>query len=127
MSHKTRVERHITIDVLASVVGGMFVSAVLNKSGIAFALTAAIGVTLFLLERNNIKEEDELDTPHEVFVETLVQTPPQLTADDLKILRRTASHPASEDILEEGLAYYIAGLEDGAAVNAQWVLNQVAE
>lgn len=123
MSHKTRVERHIAVDVLASVVGGALVASLLNKSFVAFLLSASAGVTLFLLERNNIEEEDHLEEPHELIHEVRVSP---FSDSDIQVLLKKASHPPSE-VPEEGVAFYIAGLDDGAAVTSQWVLDVIAE
>ena len=125
MSHKTRVNRHIAVDVLASVVGGALVASLLNKSLVAFLLSSAAGLVLFLLERNNIQEEDHLEKPREVLVETTVRVNP-FSEKDMRLLRNKAEHPAS-NVPEEGLGFYIAGLEDGSAVTSQWVLDVIQE
>lgn len=122
MSHKTRVERHVTVDVLASIVGGALIASLLNKSGVAFLLSVAAGLVLFLLERNNIEEEDHLEEPNELIHEVRVSP---FSESDLRVLREKASHPEST-VPEEGLAFYVAGLNDGAAVTSQWVLDIIA-
>lgn len=121
MSHKTRVERHIAVDVLASVVGGALVASLLNKSVVAFLLSAAAGLTLFLLERNNIQEEDELDTP---FQETVSVAVPQLSEENLEILRKKL-RPETTHIPEDPSDAYTLGLLDGASITAEWVLEKV--
>lgn len=122
MSHKTRVNRHITVDLIAAVAAGSLVAAITLKSAVAVLLCVAAGAALILLERNNIQEEDELDTP---FQETVTVAPPQLSEENLEILRLKATHPEAGHIPVEAIAYYVAGLEDGAAEMAKWVLGMV--
>lgn len=132
MSHKTRIERHIIVDLIAGVAAASLVVAILNKSWAAVLLTVASGVALFLLERNNIQDEDQLESDLNYFPGLVEAVDPPflpntLSDKDVVILKKKASHPASTDVPSEGLACYIAGLEDGAAVTAQWVLNQLEE
>lgn len=123
MSHKTRVERHIIVDLIAGVAASALVVAISNKSLLSGLLSVAAGIALFLLERNNIEEEDHLEEPHELIHEVRVSP---FSESDLRVLRKKAEHPASE-VPEEGLAFYISGLADGAAVTSQWVLDVIAE
>lgn len=125
MSHKTRVERHIAVDVLASVVGGALVASLLNKSLIAALLSAAAGLVLFLLERNNIQEEDEHDVPMVYHEFSPSDHPPQLSEENLEILRRTASRAETTHVPEDSSDAYTVGLLDGAAITAEWVLEKV--
>lgn len=131
MSHKTRVERHIVVDLIAAVAAGSLVAAITLKSVVAVLLGLAAGVALLLLERNNIQEEDDLEDSFEDMAvdelqyENLVPPPPSLTTKDIAILQKKASHPPAEVISEANLAPYIVGLEDGAAEMAKWVLNQL--
>ena len=118
MSHRTRVERHIVVDLIAATAAGSLVAAVTTRSWVAVFLAFAAGVALFLLEWRNIDEEDR--------AEDRIPPPPlSLSLDNVLMLHKKASHPASDNVPEEGLAYYIAGLEDGAAIQADWVLNQL--
>lgn len=129
MSHQTRVEHHIVVDILAGVLGASFVTALTARSLLALLLAALSGVVLFLLERNNIQEEDKLETNSDFFPETVTRLipVPSLSDKDVAILKKKALHPASTVIPTEGLAFYMAGLEDGAAVTSQWVLNQIED
>lgn len=122
MSHKTRVERHIGVDLLASVAGGALVSSLINKSAVAFALSVISGLALLLWERNNIQEEDELDTP---FQETVSVSVPQLSEENLEILRKKTRKLPYAPVPEDSSDAYMLGLTDGAAITAEWVLEKV--
>lgn len=121
MSHKSRVERHIVVDLIAATAAGSLVAAITTRSWVAAFLAFAAGVALLLIERHNIDEEDHAET-------TVLLPPPSplsLSVANVRMLQRKAMHPAANNVPEEGLAYYIAGLEDGAAVQADWVLEQL--
>lgn len=120
MSHKSRVERHIVVDLIAATAAGSLVAAITTRSWVAAFLAFAAGVALLLIERHNIDEEDHLE-----FDATPKPNPLSLSVANIRMLQRKAMHPASHNVPEEGLAYYIAGLEDGAAVQADWVLGQL--
>lgn len=124
MSHKTRVERHIIVDILAGILGASLVASLIGKSILAGLLALAAGVVLFFIERSNIKEEDTLE-------ENIHPAPEprrralELTVKDVAVLGKVSSRALHDDIDPEGLPFYIAGLEDGAATQAQWVIDQL--
>lgn len=62
MKHKIRVERHLIRDILASMVGGSTVIAVVQKSRISGVLTLLTALALFITEQADI-EEEESDGP----------------------------------------------------------------
>ena len=59
MKHTVRIERHVIRDILASILGGGLVVAVVQKSWIAAVLVVAAGATLFITERADIEEEEQ--------------------------------------------------------------------
>jgi fatty acid desaturase len=59
MSHQSRVRRHISVDILASVVGGAAVSAVVQKSWWLGGLAVLVAVALAIFEQGNIEEEEK--------------------------------------------------------------------
>jgi len=59
MNHTIRVKKHVIRDILASVVGGAFVGAIIQKSWIAAGLAVIVGFALFIEEKVDIQEEDE--------------------------------------------------------------------
>lgn len=126
MSHKTRVERHIVVDVLAGVLGASFVTAFTAKSYLALILAVAAGVVLFLLERNNIQEEDQLEAAPE-FEVIEAEAENLLSEADMGLLREWAKYPPSNNIPPEGNIFYTAGLRDGAAIASDWVLKTIGD
>ena len=58
MTHVTRIERHIGVDVLAGALGASAVEAVVQLSWKAGLLALALGVALFFFEKSSIEEEE---------------------------------------------------------------------
>jgi hypothetical protein len=61
MTHRSRVNRHIGVDALASSAGGAFIAAIIEKSMLAFVLLVLLSIALFFLEKENIEDEEAGD------------------------------------------------------------------
>ncbi len=59
MKHTVRIERHLIRDILASILGGGLVVAVVEKSWMASVLVIVAGAALFITERADIEEEEQ--------------------------------------------------------------------
>lgn len=59
MKHIVRVERHLIRDILASMVGGSMVIAVIQRSWLAGLMTVLSGVALYITELVDIEEEEQ--------------------------------------------------------------------
>lgn len=59
MKHTVRIERHLIRDILASILGGGLVVAVVEKSCMASVLVIVAGAALFITERADIEEEEQ--------------------------------------------------------------------
>lgn len=126
MSHKTRVERHIVVDLTSAVAAASLVVALTEHSWVAALLTLASGTALFLMERNNIQEEDQLEAePEFEVVETVAVN--SLSEANLQVLLAWAKYPPSNNIPPEGRLAYHDGLRDGAAIASDWVLKQIKD
>ena len=117
MTHRHRVERHIIVDILAGACGTSAAAAFLQRSWLALALALALGVVLYLLERETIEEEDS-ENP-----EDTMRIPDLL----VEALKKVASRPHAEIIFPEYKDIYEQGLSDGAAQMAQYVLDEMKE
>jgi hypothetical protein len=116
MTHKTRVERHIIVDVLAGACGASAVTAVLQRSWLAFSLALILGGVLYLIERETIEEEDEI-------LEEKMRVPDLI----VETLQKIAGRVRAEKVLPEDEIVYQLGLNDGAADLAQYVLDEMKE
>jgi hypothetical protein len=59
MRHQSRVRRHISVDILASVVGGAAVGAVVQKSWWLGGIAVLVAGALIVFEQVNIEEEEK--------------------------------------------------------------------
>ena len=118
MNHKKRVERFILVDILAGAGGTCVAAAFLQKSIPAAGLGVLIFVALWLLERATIEEEDQ---------PAVATKEPGMQLSELVVagLKKIASRPRLDYVAPENTEIYNAGLGDGAADLAQYVVEQV--
>ena len=57
MTTKIKLERHLVESILSSVVGGLVVGAVIQKSWWLVGLAVVVGVALFITEKADLEEE----------------------------------------------------------------------
>ena len=116
--------------MLASATGGSVCAAIATRSW-AYALVFILcAVTLMVLEREQIEEEDleELELTPEP-AECPWPTPkeegmriPDIIADGIRALAQTET---TKYVAEEGKPFYEQGLKDGAAEFAKFLLDEM--
>ncbi len=118
MTHTTRVERHILIDMLSGSCGALLIGGLLQKSWVYVGIGLAVAFALLLLERENIHREE---TPAAPKIDGLI-----LSKEVVTILEQRAVMTLST-ISEDQKEVYAAGLKDGSAVLAQYILDESKE
>ena len=122
MSHIKRVERFIIVDILAGSCGAAAVAAVLQRSWLAVLLTLVIAAALWMLERETIEEEDEV----EAHVRPSKENELEITDKTIAALRAYAAR-SFENSGDDPVTAYQNGLKDGVTMAAQYVLGEVRE
>lgn len=134
MSHTTRVERHVSVDIVSSAAGGALVAAVLQKSWICALVAVALGAAVFIFDRMSIEEDEiEFDPEPTETLPSTIYTPyiaprPGFNHIPLSVHKRIMFEAArdTEGIQSDApLVIYHNGLQDGVITFAQWVKDEM--
>ena len=117
MTHTTRVERHILVDMLSGATGALLVGGLLQKSWMYAGIGLLVAVALLLLERETIEQEE---APQEPKIAGQV-----IPEDVVRFLEARAALDMATGITPDDQKVYSAGLSDGSIVLAQYVLDEL--
>jgi len=140
MSHTTRVERHVSVDIVSSAAGGALVAAVLQKSWLCALVAVALGAAVFIFDRMSI-EEDEIEFDPEPGIRMLncppvappfylhnIQVPQEYHEMPDGVFKRVmfeAERDTEGIQSDEPLLIYHNGLQDGVITFAQWLKEEI--
>jgi hypothetical protein len=117
MTHTTRVERHILVDIASGVCGALFVGSLLQKSWWEAVLATLLAIALLFWEKGTIREEEMPVKPTgRVLANTTIQMLAKMSVKNLH-----------DQITPEQHEVYVSGLEDGTATLAQYILDATEE
>ena len=134
MSHTTRVERHVSVDIVSSAAGGALVAAVLQKSWLCALVAVALATAVWIFDRMSI-EEDEIEfdpdpiktlpvTPYTPYVAPLPgynHIPPSA----YKRIMFESDRDTKGIQSDQPLLIYHNGLQDGVITFAQWLKEEM--